>query len=425
MKRLLASALATLALACSPPDDEPAGGEADLGLGDILPGDLKADGQWGAALECKPIPDLPALRNPQITISLQGLTLHLVDPTVGYDKVFPIGVGQIESDRSDRAYGESKSYWPVVAYRRSDFTLRPSTNTACKIWWTDPDTGQKLPVFAGLPFMSWSGSYGMHGPIDNYRAANGGNLRRGFVSHGCIRLEAADITEIYARTHTSVVPVHVQREPERGLESRVDVDPRWIGAECASDDDCPYDGGFCKPNPYSARGFCTARCDRYCADRAGYPVTFCVPDPDAPGKGMCVAKVSSVNAECRPYDHFQPLVSSRNSQPSTTANVCLPGSPGAIGDHCFFNTDCDPGNRCAGATAARPGLCTQSCTRYCPDAPGSATTFCVDEPALGGAVCVRQCTPSSNASECPAGTACVRRSRHGEPQTVRDVCEPL
>ena len=36
-------------------------------------------------------------------------------------------------------------------------------------------------VFAGMPFMSWSGSYGIHGPIDDYTAPNGGALRRGGV----------------------------------------------------------------------------------------------------------------------------------------------------------------------------------------------------------------------------------------------------
>ena len=37
-----------------------------------------------------------------------------------------------------------------------------------------------IPVvwFAGLPFLSFYGNYAIHGPIDNYRAPNGGNLRR-------------------------------------------------------------------------------------------------------------------------------------------------------------------------------------------------------------------------------------------------------
>ena len=61
-----------------------------------------------------------------------------------------------------------------------------------------------------------TGNYAIHGPIDNYRAANGGNLRRGYVSHGCVRMAAADVLEVYARIKgVASVPVHVQREPER------------------------------------------------------------------------------------------------------------------------------------------------------------------------------------------------------------------
>src|SRR6185436_8911351 len=101
MNRWLATSLAVLLAACSgspdgdlPPDGV---GAADLRLGDVSADDMKADGQWGAALTCKTIPNLPALPNPKITISLDGLTLHLTDASVGYDKVFPIGVGQIDT----------------------------------------------------------------------------------------------------------------------------------------------------------------------------------------------------------------------------------------------------------------------------------------------------------------------------------------
>jgi hypothetical protein len=437
MRQIPAIVIATLALgACAGSGSDPQEG-ADLGSADLPIGDvddgtaegMKADSAsaWGSALTCKPIPNLPALPHPEITISLQGQTLHLVDRTVGYDRVFPVGPGKIDTEAGSLTYGESLSYWPVKAYKTGSFTIKPSTSTACKFWWTDPETGAKSPVFAGLPFMSWSGSYAIHGPIDNFTAPNGGNLRRGFVSHGCVRLEAADILEVYARVHGAAsVPVHVQREPERLADgTRADVTPRWVGAECASDSDCPYANGFCKHNPYGERGFCSAHCTLYCADKLPTnPPTFCVSDPDAPGQGMCVPKVASQNPDCRTYDHFAPLVSGRNSQPGTTANVCLPGTQGAIGDHCFLDTDCDAGNHCAGAHAGTPGLCTQSCTKYCPDPTGAATTMCVNDAALGGPSCMRTCTPSSNASECPAGTACVLKSRNGDASTSKYVCEP-
>lgn len=71
-------------------------------------------------------------------------------------------------------------------------------------------------MFAGLPFLSWSGNYAIHGPIDNFRAANGGTLRRGYVSHGCIRMPSADVLELYGRIKgVASVPVHVQRARDR------------------------------------------------------------------------------------------------------------------------------------------------------------------------------------------------------------------
>jgi hypothetical protein len=433
MSRQLATLVAVLCLAACAGGPEEAADQAlnapDLPLGDLddATANAKADGsQWGAALTCKAIPDLPGLPHPEITISLQGLTLHLVDKSVGYDKVFPIGPGRIDTDASSLTNGESLSYWPVKAYHTQSFFIRPATSTACKFWWTDPDTGQKSPVFAGLPFMSWSGSYAIHGPIDNFTASNGGTLRRGFVSHGCVRLEAADILEVYARVHAvAQVPVHVQREPERLADgSRVDVPSRWVGAECGDDSDCNFAGGFCKHNPYSERGFCTAHCARYCTDRAGNLPTFCAADPDDASQGMCVVKVQPQNTDCRTFDHFTAMTAPRFGQAGVTASVCMPGTFGAIGDHCFLDSDCASGNRCAGAAAGTPGLCTQGCTRACPDPTGAASTLCVNEADLGGAVCMRTCTPGTNAPECPGGTACVVRNRNGDPSTAKPVCEP-
>lgn len=426
MNRRLATVLAILLGACTGSSDTELPEGAELRLGDVSPDDMKADGVWGSALTCKPIPNLPALPNPKITISLDGLTLHLTDASVGYDRVFPVGVGQIDTEAGSYTLGDSLSYWPIKAYKKNQFYLRPSTNTACKTWWTDPDTGEKLPVFAGLPFMSWSGSYAIHGPIDNFRAPNGGTLRRGTVSHGCIRMEAADVLEVYARVKNSAqVPVWVQREPERTPVKEVDLTPPWIGAECNVDADCGFAGGFCHENPYSERGFCTARCSKYCTDKAGVTATFCVPDPDAAGSGMCMNKVSTVFGECRTLDQFEPMVMGRFTQPTVTATVCMPGSRGEIGDKCFFDTDCKTGNRCGAAGGGQPGICTQSCTRYCPDVAGVPATFCVNDADLGGPSCVRTCTPGTNAPECPAGTACTLRGRNGEPATQKYVCEPI
>jgi hypothetical protein len=394
----------------------------DLPIGDQLADDLKDDGVWGAALTCKTAPSLPGLSRPHITVSLEGLTLHLVDEDTGFDKVFPVGVGAIDPDETSASFGESLTY-AAIQSSGNDFAITPSSIQTCKTWWTDPDTGKRQPVFAGLPFLSWDGPYAIHGPIDNFRAPNGGNLRRGFVSHGCVRMEAADVLEVYARIKgVSRIPVHVQREPERDTDGRrVDVAAPWVGAEGASDGDCGYTGGFCKQNRYSDRGFCSARCTSTCADRAGYPSTFCVADPDDATLGICVPKMIAQDQDCRPYDHLVARTLKRFHQ-TVQASVCVPGSPGWVGDHCFADADCDNGTHCAGA-GDTPGVCTESCARYCTDEPGWPTTFCADDATLGQ-TCLRECTPASNASECPADSDCTARSRVGDPGTQKFVCVP-
>jgi L,D-transpeptidase catalytic domain len=411
MRRAFVCLLVAACGQAMPADDS---NPADLPLGDRLPDDEKADGNWGAALTCKAAPNLPSLVSPRITISLDGLTLHLTDDATGYDQVFPVGVGAIESDQSSANYGESKSYEPLLGGRQ-DYAITPSSIQPCKFWWTDPDTGVKQPVFAGLPFMSWNGPYAVHGPIDNFRAPNGGSLRRGFVSHGCIRMEAADVLEVYARIKSVRTPVHIQREPERLDDgSRADVPNKWVGAECEGDSDCNFTGGMCAHNDYSDRGFCTMRCTSTCPDRAGQPGTFCVADPQDATRGLCVSKMSSVNQDCRPYDHFVQKTLNRFKQ-SVIASVCVPGSPGWVGDHCLAASDCRFGTSCS------QGICTESCGRYCPDEPGWPSTFCA---ADGNNECLRTCTPASNASECPADSDCVQRSRVSDSGTVKYVCVP-
>jgi hypothetical protein len=374
---------------------------ADLPIGDQLPDDLKADGTWGAALTCKPAPSLPSLVAPQITVSLDGLTLHLVDPASGYDKVFPIGPGAIEGNPSAAAFGESHTWEPVIQTGKQDFAIHAGDIQTCKTWWTDPDTGAKSPVFAGLPFMPFYGGYAVHGPIDNFRATNGGNLRRGFVSHGCVRMEAADVLEIWARIHSvASTPVHLQRDPERLSDgTRVDV-AKWVGAECDSDGDCDFAGGFCHANPYG-RGFCSMPCTATCADRAGQVPTFCVADPDDATRGICVAKMIAQDQDCRQLGQMSASTQNRFHQ-SLRASVCLPGSRGWIGDPCLADGDCKNGTSCQG------GVCTESCTRFCPDEPARPSTFCAQS-----GDCARACTPSSNASECGGGS-CVQVAHAGD-----------
>lgn len=434
MKLLCSLSLLAALASCTDdgaPDPDEVGG--DLPLGDVSAEDMKADGDWGAALTCKPVPNLPPLVNPKITLSIDGLTLHLTDAATGYDKVFPVGPGKIETDPTSGEFRESLSYYPVARTGKNDFSITPSSIQPCKTWWTDPATGEKTPVFGGLPFLSFYGSYAIHGPIDNYRAPNGGNLRRGYVSHGCFRMEAADVLEVYARIKgVAKVPVHVQREPERTPErTKVDLAAKWIGSQCTANSDCNFSGGYCATNKLTQRGFCSARCTTTCADRPGYPSTFCVADPTAAAsttaqaKGMCVAKAVPENFECRPYDHFQSVQLARFNQPAVKATVCMPASPGWVGDHCTTGTDCKTGTTCVGATATRRGVCSMACNQFCADQPGYADTFCATMPALAaGGSCLRQCTPSSNAAECPSDMTCSPAARFGSPAAVKSVCTP-
>lgn len=67
-------------------------------------------------------------------------------------------------------------------------------NIESRIWsdkWDDE--------FGGMPFLliEWSG-VAFHGPITNYRPLDVWFLRRGFVSHGCHRMDSSDIMELRA-----------------------------------------------------------------------------------------------------------------------------------------------------------------------------------------------------------------------------------
>lgn len=417
--------IASIALvACTTVDDtelptEPESYGEDLPVGELSAGDAKADGQWGHALDCKPLPELPPLEKPSLHLSIEGLTIRLYDEATGFEKVFPVGVGVIDHNPNKRTFGESLSAFPMLRYGH-DFTVTPRSIQPCKTWHTP--TG--VPLFAGLPFISFSGNYGIHGPIDNYRSEHGGDLRRGFVSHGCFRMASADIRELYARIKgVAEVPVTLHREPERRADgTRVDIDQKWIGAECQSADDCGFDDAICQPNPYSGRGWCTLPCDGSCPDQAGRPTTMCVKNSE--GNGVCVNRVQKENDACRDLDHFVPTSKSRYGS-ALIRDVCLPGTEGFVGDGCTETGDCLEGFTCHGAADNAPGQCVQECSRFCPDMPGYAGTFCVADDVLGESPqCLRTCDPSRNAPECGTGLKCTERSRAGQPEKTAHVCLP-
>jgi hypothetical protein len=409
-------------------------GVEELGLGEV--DDLKMDGGWGSALTCKPIPALPVLAQPKIVVSLDGLTLHLTDAASGFDKVFPIGPGKIEKGVSLTPLSLAKA--GQVFYLRLDQAIgKESTNPSyapfamaysCKIWWPDPTTGKKVPVFAGLPFLRLEGApslgYAIHGPVDSYTIPSGGKLSRGFVSHGCIRMEAADVSEVYARCLGRKVPVRLQKSVERRADGNaVEVSSRWLLSECEQNKDCNYSGGLCHENPYGGRGFCTSSCTKVCPDKFGYPVSFCVADPENDGEGICVLKGSGLNDTCRRYPGFELLPQEeRFGQSSVKADVCLPGSLGWVGSPCFTDPDCGfAGMDCNEADPAegRPGFCTQGCTKYCPDSAGYPSTFCVKAESSGG-----ECRPKCILpDDCLFGYECEANvPRYNQPSVKASVC---
>src|SRR5439155_23325795 len=253
-------AVLLLAAACggAPSGEDATSDQADLnGVGSVA-----GDGHWGAATTCKTLPTgLPQLKNPAIVVSLDGLTLHLWDQAGTFDRVYPIGPGAIENGVSLTPTGHFSTGpaepGPGAADNPNVVGGSPwAWWYRCKIWWTDPDTHKIQPVYAGLPLIRLKGpptlGYALHGPVDNFGASNGGSLRRAYVSHGCIRMRAEDILEVYVLLHGhGKVPVTVQRAVERDDAGRaVDLAQRWVGSECSADAECNFAGGKCQSNAY-------------------------------------------------------------------------------------------------------------------------------------------------------------------------------
>ena len=123
----------------------------------------------------------------------------------------------------------------------------------------------------------------------------------------------------------------------------IDCSPAWatafIGSPCASDGDCPYEGGFCilESDGFPC-GTCSQSCDQLCPDLEGAPETFCVDGSDVGigAAGHCLSKCDPgiVGGDgCR--DGYGCSVLPRWNEPSTTAGVCVPDGFAGMGD-----TDC-------------------------------------------------------------------------------------
>lgn len=195
--------LAACADAPAPPDPEQ-GALAGVEFDETNPGaTLEDDGKFD--LPRYDIPgDLPTLVAPEIIVSLDGLTVHLFDRETGFQVVYPAGVGQKLRGRSITPTGhfasgpDAKDSWWYVARRNV------------------PD------YFGGFPFLrltalnaNGAATYALHGPITDV-------LERGYVSHGCVRMDAFDIIDLFwmVKAHPST-PVTIQREVERDAAGRV------------------------------------------------------------------------------------------------------------------------------------------------------------------------------------------------------------
>ena len=302
--------------------------DQNIELGDIEGDALGAD-NWGAATTCKTLLPANPLKSPSIVISLDGLSLHLWDREGDYDRVFPVGLGKYENEKSLTITGNN-----FVADLRGPDAVDGTYGKyySCRVWWTDADASTadspvKRPVFAGLPFIRFSGAYAIHGPIDNFTNSTGGTLRRGFVSHGCSRMSVEGIKEVYSRIIGRKVPVRVQKEVERRADGTVvDIAAPFIGSECSTDAECRYTGGQCLQMGTGVKRSCTKSCTSSCPDSSGRPTTFCQRVGSA-GAGYCVPQDDLIaNGNCDAYEGRLARVSGA-SNGTRSRDVC-----GAVGD---------------------------------------------------------------------------------------------
>lgn len=295
--------------------------------------------------ECKPIPELEPLESPEIIVSIDGRTVHLRDREGDYDKVFPVGLGRISegaslTPTSDRQEWFLRADWTQIKDAPTSDERKWAWNYSCRIWsgskYLNKDSGQReyRSYFAGLPFLRVQGLdpavYGIHGPISTYWREGGGELRRGYVSSGCMRMDADDLVELYARIEGSKVPIRIQQEVERyesGLT--VDVADRFVGSECLEDSDCGS-GLSCSGSIESTgRSFCTRPCTASveCPVYAGRNLrSYCM--AAGPGEeGICLSEgKTAVNNACAALEGF----TLRNAEPIDEAAagvevpVCFP-----------------------------------------------------------------------------------------------------
>lgn len=178
------------------------------------------------------------------------------------------------------------------------------------------------------------------------------------------------------------------------------------------------------------------------ADAAGADSEVVASDASAPADTSVApdTQVQQDTATTSPPDTFvapDTTVAPDTSIPQDTATspdttVTDPGpvdiNEGFIGGACSGAADCDYASGvCLGAADGWPGgMCSQTCTKYCPDQAGAVATFCIDGQDFGesGGVCVQQCDFSASPTGCRQGYHCVSQTRFNDPTTLRYACVP-
>lgn len=197
------------------------------------------------------------LVDPEIVVSLDGLTVHLFDRGGDFSRVYPTGVGALNS--------AGESFTPT-----GFFATSPDPDNG---WWNVPDRFTPL-YYGGFPFIRLTtlnsraqNTYGLHGPITYScrSGADGANcpledrewfLVRDYVSHGCVRMRAADIVELfYLIDGRASIPVTIQREVEvddRGEPIEIEDEATDWPVSWQADDRIEYGELGARPDDWDA-----------------------------------------------------------------------------------------------------------------------------------------------------------------------------
>jgi hypothetical protein len=165
------------------------------------------------------------------------------------------------------------------------------------------------------------------------------------------------------------------------------------------------------------------------ADAAGNDAADSGPNgPDASGPDLSFPDANGLDAggpDATNPDAANPDASPPDTGPfDSGAPVDL--NPQWIGGPCQSVADC-PFTDAFCDTRYPGGMCSQTCTQYCPDQTGplNSVTFCIDD-VDGDAegVCVSRCDFTLSPTGCRAGYVCLPEKRTNQPTYVRYACVP-